>query len=87
MWEVRVRATALVGGQFGSEGKGLIAGHIAKQYPAHVRVGAANAGHTVYTGANLDRGPVVTKIAEKHVMQQVPCAAYANPKAGILAWC
>jgi adenylosuccinate synthase len=73
---------ALVGGQYGSEGKGLIAGHIAKDYDDHVRVGAANAGHTVYTGYNLDRGSNITKMGiEKHVLQQIPCAAYANPSA------
>jgi adenylosuccinate synthase len=74
---------ALVGGQFGSEGKGLIAGHIAKNYTHHVRVGAANAGHTVYTMRDHDdgAGAVITNIPEKHVMQQIPCAAYANPSA------
>lgn len=77
---------AVVGGQFGSEGKGLVVGHIAKEYNHHVRVGAANAGHTLYTedgegvvaseaGSNWERR------WEKHVMQQVPCAAYANPNA------
>ena len=60
---------AVVGGQFGSEGKGLIVGHIAKNYDHHVRVGAANAGHTLYVDG------------VKRVMQQVPCAAYANPDA------
>jgi adenylosuccinate synthase len=65
---------ALVGAQFGSEGKGLIAGHIAMNYGLHVRVGAANAGHTVYSlGDTL----------EKHVMQQIPCAAYTNPEADL----
>jgi adenylosuccinate synthase len=69
---VNRNVTCLVGAQFGSEGKGLIAGHIAKDFAAHVRVGAANAGHTVY-GVD-DR---------KHVMQQIPCAAYANPWASL----
>lgn len=64
--------TALVGAQFGSEGKGLIAGHIAGGYRVHVRVGAANAGHTVC----VDGG--------KHVVQQLPCAAYANPWARVV---
>lgn len=63
---------ALVGGQFGSEGKGLILSKIAREYDNHVRVGAANAGHTIYD----DDG-------EKHVMQQLPCAAYANPNADL----
>jgi adenylosuccinate synthase len=76
--------TAIVGGQFGSEGKGLIVGHIAKDYDVHVRVGAANAGHTVYTMAAHVDGPHRSDpggLPEKHVMQQLPCAAYANPEA------
>ena len=64
--------TAVVGGQFGSEGKGLIVGHIARDYANHVRVGAANAGHTFYD-----------EDGQKRVMQQLPCAAYANPKADL----
>ena len=60
---------AVVGGQFGSEGKGLIVGEIAGEYDHHVRVGAANAGHTLYVNG------------VKRVMQQLPCAAYANPNA------
>lgn len=73
---------AVVGGQFGSEGKGLIVGYIAKQYAHHVRVGAANAGHTLYTDEthrmdSSQGGPWYVK----HVMQQLPCAAYANPDA------
>jgi adenylosuccinate synthase len=62
--------TALVGGQYGSEGKGLIAGFIGEHYRYHVRVGAANAGHTLYTFDGE---------WEKHVVQQIPCGAYARP--------
>lgn len=69
---------AVVGGQFGSEGKGLIVGHIARHYNRHIRVGAANAGHTIYTQDPVSDEPV------KHVMQQIPCAAYANPFATLL---
>lgn len=64
--------TALVGGQYGSEGKGLIAGEIAKESNIHVRVGAANAGHTVYVDG------------EPFVLQQIPCAAYSNPEATLV---
>jgi adenylosuccinate synthase len=77
---------AVVGGQFGSEGKGLIVGHIAKQYDHHVRVGAANAGHTLYTQTGVDDDYAMgarPKFHEKHIMQQLPCAAYANPKAAL----
>ncbi len=60
---VLVRATALlnlyprcstnlvdviVGGQYGSEGKGNIVGHIASEYDLLVRVGGPNAGHKVF---------------------------------------
>lgn len=38
----------LVGGQYGSEGKGNIVGHIAPEYDLLVRVGGPNAGHKVY---------------------------------------
>ena len=37
----------LVGGQYGSEGKGHIAAYLAKSYPVLVRVGGPNAGHAV----------------------------------------
>lgn len=69
--------TALVGGQFGSEGKGAIAAHLASQYNVHVRVGAANAGHTAYSCFEDGKW-------EKHVMQQLPCAAYCNPRAALV---
>lgn len=68
---------AVVGGQYGSEAKGNVVGHIAKDYGIHVRVGAANAGHTVYTEGQGTE-------PEKHVMQQLPCAAYANPGAKLV---
>ena len=38
----------LVGGQYGSEGKGQIAAYLAKEYDLLVRVGGPNAGHKVY---------------------------------------
>jgi adenylosuccinate synthase len=38
----------LVGGQWGSEGKGNIASYLAPEYSVLVRVGGPNAGHTVY---------------------------------------
>ncbi len=39
----------LVGGQYGSEGKGHIASYLAKDYDILVLVGGPNAGHTVYS--------------------------------------
>jgi adenylosuccinate synthase len=38
----------IVGGQFGSEGKGHIASYLAREYQILVRVGGPNAGHKVF---------------------------------------
>jgi adenylosuccinate synthase len=38
----------VVGGQYGSEGKGQIAAFLAREYELLIRVGGPNAGHTVY---------------------------------------
>jgi adenylosuccinate synthase len=38
----------LVGGEYGSEGKGHIASYLAREYSFLLRVGGPNAGHTVY---------------------------------------
>lgn len=65
------KLTVLVGGQYGSEGKGAIAKHIAFDYGVHVRVGSPNAGHTIYWSG------------EKHVMQSIPCG-WINPNAVII---
>lgn len=65
------KLTVLVGGQYGSEGKGAIAAHVANEYDVHVRVGSPNAGHTLYWKG------------EKHVMQSIPCG-WINPKAGVV---
>lgn len=45
----------LVGGQYGSEGKGNVAFYLAPEYDVLVRVGGPNAGHTVY----VKEGPYV----------------------------
>lgn len=67
----RGKLMVLVGGQYGSEGKGAIARHLAFDYNVHVRVGSPNAGHTFYwDGA-------------KHVMQSIPCG-WINPNAKIV---
>ena len=67
----RGKLTVLVGGQYGSEGKGAIAAHIANDFKVHVRVGSPNAGHTIYWKG------------EKHVMQSIPCG-WINPDADIV---
>lgn len=38
----------LIGGEYGSEGKGHVASYLAREYDVLVRVGGPNAGHTVY---------------------------------------
>lgn len=38
----------LVGGQYGSEGKGQVAAYLSREYDVLVRVGGPNAGHSVY---------------------------------------
>lgn len=67
----RGKLTVLVGGQYGSEGKGAVAARVANEYGVHVRVGSHNAGHTIYW-----RG-------KKHVMQSIPCG-WINPNAYIV---
>lgn len=65
------KMTVLVGGQYGSEGKGAIAKHVAFDYQVHIRVGSPNAGHTIYWDG------------QKHVMQSIPCG-WINPDAKIV---
>ncbi len=57
---------AVIGGQYGSEGKGLVVSKIWQHYRNHVRVGAANAGHTGWING------------VKLVSQQLPMAAWAH---------
>jgi len=44
----------IIGGQFGSEGKGQIAAYLAPEYDWLVRVGGPNAGHKVYNEPDPD---------------------------------
>lgn len=71
MSNARGKLTVLVGGQYGSEGKGAVTQHVANEYGMHVRVGSPNAGHTIYWGGT------------KHVMQSIPCG-WTNPTAIIV---
>jgi adenylosuccinate synthase len=61
--------TAVVGAQFGSEGKGTIVNALADEYEVHVRVGAPNAGHSFWHNE-----------PEPWAMQSVPCG-WTNPDA------
>ena len=42
------RVDVIVGGQYGSEGKGHITSYISREYSVLVRVGGPNAGHKVF---------------------------------------
>lgn len=64
-------ATAIIGGQWGSEGKGVVAAALAGHFDAAVRVGGPNAGHSFYHGDT------------KYVARGVPCA-WVNPEADLL---
>lgn len=44
----------LVGGQYGSEGKGQVAAHLSSDYDLLIRVGGPNAGHKVYNSGQPD---------------------------------
>lgn len=63
----------LVGGQYGSEGKGNIAHHLAPEYDVLVRVGGPNAGHKVFR-----RG------MDPFTFHQVPSGALGNPGAKLV---
>ncbi|MFK4258376.1 adenylosuccinate synthetase [Agrobacterium tumefaciens] len=60
----------LVGAQFGSEGKGNVCAHIAKDYQVLVRVGGPNAGHKVSF--------------PKYDYIQLPSGTLSNPDAKLL---
>jgi adenylosuccinate synthase len=44
----------IIGGQFGSEGKGQIAAYLSPEYDCLLRVGGPNAGHSVYESPKHD---------------------------------
>lgn len=60
--------TAVVGAQYGSEGKGAVVYQLALDYGVHVRTGGPNAGHTIY------------HMGQKWAMLSVPCG-WVNPNA------
>lgn len=68
------KVNILMGGQFGSEGKGAVANWIAKTNPGMDAVAARispNSGHTFYMDG------------EKHVVRQFPVSAIVNPNTKI----
>jgi len=62
----------IVGGQYGSEGKGHIASYLSREYAVLVRVGGPNAGHKVF----LESGP--------YVHHQLPSGTQRNPAAKLI---
>lgn len=62
----------VVGGQYGSEGKGNIVGHIASEYDFLVRVGGPNAGHKVFA------------VPEPEVYSHLPSGTRRAPRAKLL---
>lgn len=90
----------VVGGQFGSEGKGAVAGRICSDMASApggvvcVRVGGPNAGHTVIGKCPPDCGGLLAHLEKdsdghavaKHPwrLRQVPVAAVTNPEATLV---
>lgn len=62
----------IVGGQYGSEGKGHIVSYLAPEYDVLVRVGGPNAGHTVFAGEG------------RHVFKHIPSGASRAPEAKLV---
>ena len=62
----------IVGGQWGSEGKGNIVSAIAHQYDVMVRTGGPNAGHSV-----MFEG-------QKHIFRHLPSGALHSPNAKLI---
>lgn len=68
----------VVGGQYGSEGKGAVAGYLARtrreqDAPVVVRVAGPNAGHTAFD----DKG-------RRWALRQIPVAAVTNPESPLV---
>jgi adenylosuccinate synthase len=62
----------IVGGQFGSEGKGHIASYLSREYAVLVRVGGPNAGHKVFANP----GP--------YIHHHLPSGTLRNPAAKLI---
>src|ERR1035437_3110407 len=62
----------IVGGQYGSEGKGHIVAHLAAEYDLFVRGGGPNAGHSVLLGE------------EKYIYHHLQSGTRTNPQAHVL---
>ena len=62
----------IVGGQYGSEGKGQIAAYLAKDYDLLVRVGGPNAGHKVF------------ELPQPYTHHQLPSGTRRTDRPGLL---
>lgn len=62
----------LIGGQYGSEGKGNIVSYIAREYDLLIRVGGPNAGHKVYSEP------------DPYTFHQLPSGTLSAPKAQLI---
>jgi adenylosuccinate synthase len=77
-------ASVVIGGQFGSEGKGKVAQHVAETRGARaaVRVGGPNSGHT--TKARGDAQRILLHLPTAAVLPEVlcvlPAGSYLDPK-------
>lgn len=63
--------TAVVGAQYGSEGKGKVIENLAHENDVFVRVGGPNAGHVIYYQG------------DRRIMRSVPCG-WINPNAKLV---
>ena len=71
----------LIGGQYGSEGKGNIASYLSKNYDYLIRVGGPNAGHKVYLNPEpytFHQLPSGTRHSNAHLI--IGPGAVINPK-------
>lgn len=66
------KVDVIVGGQYGSEGKGNICGYLAPEYKVLVRVGGPNAGHKVY------------KEPKPYTFHQLPSGSLNSPNAKLI---
>jgi len=70
----------LIGGQYGSEGKGNIVGHIAPEYDLLIRVGGPNAGHQVYAEPEPEKYFSPTFRHKKSAEREVAVGAWRRDK-------
>jgi len=76
--------SVVVGGQFGSEGKGKVSYYFARRLgvKAVVRVGGANSGHTIVSenGREYTFRTLPTSAIEPSIMCILPSGSYINPE-------